>query len=264
MPRSIFALSLFLLLVCVACSATPGGQPPSQANIAPPVQPTIQHYAAQGCRGEHDTLYLAGGNINAYPGWPPNAQPEHIVLHYDNGETIWGKPLYGVPDCVDYMSCRRATFILNPTYAKCTAQGHVYEVATLDGKLVLESSLLQISDPATKGTVYVGFACGRGFAGPDVVSVVNQVQQSGCMSGSSQSQPPVASPTAASNQQTHPYLNAAVEVVGIALVAAGVLGTAYFSYRAAQANAQAQEATYSKPVFCTTTQVGRFWNTTCQ
>ena len=50
------------------------------------------------------------------------------------------------------------------------------------------------------------------------------------------------------------HAGAAVEVVGIAFAAAAVLGTAYFSYRAAQTNAQAQEAT---GVFGTRTASGR-------
>jgi hypothetical protein len=39
------------------------------------------------------------------------------------------------------------------TYKQCAVEGHLYEVITLDGKPVLESSLLQVIDPATRATV---------------------------------------------------------------------------------------------------------------
>jgi hypothetical protein len=229
----------------------------------------ITHYAAVGCKGEHDTITLPGGHINAYPASPPNAQPEHIVLHYDNGTTIWGKPSYGSPDCTNYMTCRRATFILNPAWSQCSPQGHLYEVATLDGKPVLDSSLLQVIDPPTKATVFIAFACGRGFAGPDLTSLISQAQQSGCLQNGSQ---PTTQATASSGQEEHPYLNAGVTIIGIALATAAVLGVAYFGYRAAAANAQAQEAAAmnqqlitNRPVTCTTMQLGsEMWHTTCQ
>jgi len=249
--RPTLGLCLILLVGCAPA------QPLPQQYRQPAFRPTIEHSAAKGCRGEHDTVYLAGCHINAYPVWPPNAQPEHIVLHYDNsGEVIWGKPSYGAPECTDYMTCRRATFILNPTWNQCTPQGHLFEVITLDGKPVLESSLLQIIDPTTRGTAYVAFACGRGFAGPSVTSVADQIQRSGCFSG--------AAPTQAAPQlsQDHPFLNAAVQAVGMTLAAAAVLGTAYFEYRAAAAEARAQ-TTYTAPVCCTTIQVGQMWQTTC-
>jgi hypothetical protein len=66
------------------------------------------------------------------------------------------------------------------------------------------------------------------------------------------------------SQQDHPYLNARAEIIGIALVAAAVLGTAYFGYRAAAENAQAQNA----PITCTTTEWGGalvpMWTANCR
>lgn len=157
MRRLGLALSL-PLAVLLACQAV---QPLTQPHSAPSA---ITHFEASGCNGEHDTISLTGEHIDAYPGWPPKAQPEHIVLHYDNGTSIWGKPSYGSPDCSEFATCRRATFILNPSWNQCTPQGPDYEVLTLDGNPVLHSSLLQIIDPATMKTTYLGFGCGRAFA----------------------------------------------------------------------------------------------------
>jgi hypothetical protein len=261
---------LALLLSLAASFACAQVQAPPQQYAAPPsVAPVVTHFAASGCKGEHDTVSLPGEHINAYPGWPPSAQPQHIVLHYDNGTSIWGKPSYGSPDCSDYMSCRRATFILNPAWNQCSPQGNVYEVLTLDGNPVLDSSLLQITDPRAKmSPAYIGFACGRGFAGPSVTSLVGQVQQSGCLSQAGSAS---AGAPAASGQGGHPYLNAAVEVVGMTLAAAAVLGVAYFGYRASVANAEAQstaamnEQLYiSPPIHCMTNQLtDSMWSTSC-
>ena len=232
-----FKVALCLSLTAlVACAPV---QPQAQQYAAsPPVAPVTTHFAASGCAGEHDTLSLPGGLINAYPAWPPNAQPEHIVLHYNNGTTVWGKASYGSADCTDYMSCRRATFILNPAWKQCAPQGHVYEVVTLDGEPVLESGLLQVIDPPTKATVYIGFACARGFAGQSVTSLIDQIRQSGCLSQASAA----SAAGAPAGQGGHPYLKAAVEVIGVTLAAAAVLGTAYFGYRASMASAQAESA----------------------
>jgi len=87
-PRVTRALCLW---VAVLIECAPVQQAPVQP-VLPPFQPTVQHYVGVGCKGAHDTVYLPGVHINGYPGWPPTAQPEHIVLDYTNGSVIWGKP----------------------------------------------------------------------------------------------------------------------------------------------------------------------------
>jgi hypothetical protein len=243
----VFGLCLTLLTACAAVQPTP------QRISLPPFQPTIEHWAARGCKGEHDTINLAAGHINAYPGWPPRAQPEFIVLHYDTGDVIWGKPSYQTPQCADFTTCRRATFILNPTWNQCSPSGHLYEVETFDGLPVLESSLLWVTDTSTQARVFIAFACGKALAGPDLASVANQARQSGCLAASSGSQGSRAL-APGSIPQVHPYLKAAVSVVGTALVAAAVVGTAYFVYRTMAAQSS---------VACTTFQAGTMWNTYC-
>ncbi|GEM_PF-2624454 len=274
---SVFGLCLTILTACGNV------QPVSPVISSVPFQPTIEHWAARGCRGEHDTLYLPWGHINAYPGFPPRAQPDFIVLHYETGDVIWGKPSYQTPQCPDFATCRRATFILNPAWNQCSPIGHLYEVETLDGHPVLESSLLWVTDTSTQSRVFIAFACGRGIAGPDLASVVSQAQQSGCLAAPSRIQASSALPSG-SMSQDHPYLNAAVSVIGIALVAAAEVGVAYFTYRTMAALSR-QPAGIAPPyagarvsapgplplnphlarptVTCTTLQTGAVWNTTC-
>jgi hypothetical protein len=109
--------------------------------------------------------------------------------------------------------------------------------------------------PATQGTVYVAFACGRGFAGPDLSSIRAQIPEGGCSTQGSAS----ASAVPASGQD-HPYLNAAIGIVGSTLAAAAILGVAYFGYRAAAVSSEA-----NNPVTCTTNQLGTtVWTTTCR
>jgi hypothetical protein len=205
-------------------------QPPPEG-ATPLVTPTISHEAASGCEGEHDTIYLPGLYIDAYPSLPPKAEPEHIVMHLSDGTTIWGKPLYGRKDCTNYMNCRRATLVLNPAWNQCTPQGIFYEVATVDGRLVLNSNFWEITEPTTKTSVYVGFACGQGFASSSLAAVSTQTVESGCLSQAS-----------ASNS------------TGTTVAAAMALGAAYFSYRAA----------YDRTIQCVTDELsGTTWSTKC-
>jgi hypothetical protein len=153
---------------------------------------------------------LPGVSIDAFPSLPPKAQPDHIVLTLNDGRTIWLKPYYASSDCTNYMDCRRATFVLNPTWNRCHPPGISYEVATVDGKLLLESSLLEVTDSTKKANVYVGFACGRGYAGPSLATVSNRTVHGGCLS-----QPSASTP------------------VGTTAAAAIALSAAYFSYGAA-------------------------------
>jgi hypothetical protein len=221
-------LVLFASLVfLIACTPV---QPPLKV-AAPLVTPIISHRAASGCEGAHDTIYLPGLSINAYPGLPPRAQPDYIVLHLSDGTTIWGKPHYGSKDCTNYMNCRRATLVLNPAWNECTPQGIFYEVATVDGRLVLNSNFWEITEPTTKTSVYVGFACGQGFASPSLAVVSTQTLESGCLSQAS-----------ASNS------------AGTTMAAAMALGTAYFTYRAA----------YDHTIQCVTDELnGTTWSTRC-
>jgi hypothetical protein len=200
-------LVLFLpLTFLIAC--TP---PPSRVVEATPlVAPIVSHLVATNCESEHDRIYLPGVYIDAYPKLPPRAEPNHVVLHLSNGNTIWAKPDYGSADCTNYMNCRRATLVLNPAWNRCTPQGVFYEVATNDGGLLFESRLLEITEPINKTTAYVGFACGRGFAGPDFTTVSNQTRENGCLSQSLGS-----------------------TSTGSTLATALTLGATYFGYRAA-------------------------------
>jgi hypothetical protein len=222
-------LALFASLAfLIACTPV---QPSLKVEVAPLVTPIISHKAASGCEGAHDTVYLPGVYIDAYPSLPPKAEPDHIVLHLSNGTTIWGKPHYGSNDCTDYMNCRRATLVLNPAWNQCTPQGIFYDVATVDGRLVLESSVWEITEPTTKASAYVGFACGQGFADPSLTAVSNQTVETGCSS-----LPSASTPT------------------GMTVAAAMALGAAYFSYRAA----------YDRTIHCVTNELSdTTWSTKC-
>jgi hypothetical protein len=222
-----FALfaSLALLIAC-----TPP-KPPLEVPATPLVAPIISHKAAIGCDREHDTIYLPGVYIDAYPHLPPKAQPDHIVLHLSNGTTIWEKPNYGSKECTDYMNCRRATLVLNPAWNQCTPQGVFYEVASVDGRLVLNSNFWQITEPATKTSAYVGIACGQGFASSSLAAVSTQTLQNDCIS-----QIPASNST------------------GTTVAAAMALGATYFNYRAA----------YDHTVECVSDELsGTTWSTRC-
>jgi hypothetical protein len=220
----LFASAAFL----IAC--TPA-QPALKVEATPLITPIVGHNAANGCDGAHETIYLPGAYIDAYPSLPPRAEPDHIVLHLNDGTTIWAKPNYGGEDCRDYMNCRRATLVLNPAWNRCAPRGTFYEVATVDGSLLLESSFWEITEPTKKASAYVGFACGQGFAGPDLTGVSNQTMKSGCSS-----QAPTSSST------------------GMTIAAAMALCVTYFSYQAA----------YDRTVHCVTNELnGTTWSTKC-
>jgi len=205
-------LTLVAILAVYACA--PVQAPPKVVSALD--TPVIRHQAASGCDAAHDRIYLPGVYIDAYPSLPPTADPDHLILHLTDGTTLWGKPRYGSADCIDYMNCRRATLVLNPTWKQCRPQGTSYEVATADGRLVLESDLWEITDLTTKTSAYVGFACGQWFAGSNLTVVSNQTAEK-CSSQASTSIP-----------------------TGTSAAAAIALGAAYFSYHAA----------YDRPVLC--------------
>jgi hypothetical protein len=219
----LFASLAFL----VACTQA---QPLPEVDAPPLITPSINHTAARGCEGTHDTIYLPGVYIDAFPSLPPKAEPDYIVVHLSNGTTLWEKPHYGSGDCTDYMNCRRATLVLNPAWNQCTPRGISYEVATVDGLPVLGSSFWEITEPTTKVSAYVGFACGQGFAGSNLAAVSNQTAENGCLSPASASTP------------------------GMTVATAMALGAAYFSYRAA----------YDRSVHCVTAELsGTIWSTQC-
>ena len=138
---------------------------------------------------------------------------------------------FRVRDCTDYMNCRRATLVLNPAWNQCTPQGIFYEVATVDGRLVLNSNFWQITEPATKTSAYVGIACGQGFASPSLAAVSTQTLQNDCIS-----QAPASNST------------------GTTVAAAMALGATYFNYRAA----------YDHTVECVSNELSRTtWSTRC-
>jgi hypothetical protein len=89
--------------------------------------------------GEYDRLDFSSGNfINAYPYWPPRGPLNFLVIHYNNGDTIWGEPSYGAPDCPDFTHCRRATFRINPTWQKGVPQGTSDGHGSFPGAIRLE------------------------------------------------------------------------------------------------------------------------------
>jgi hypothetical protein len=220
----IFALLRFL----IGCTSV---QQPPKVEATPLVTPITSHNAARGCDGEHDTIYIPGVYIDAYPSLPPKAEPNHIILHLSDGTTIWAKPDYRSNDCSNFINCRRATVVLNPAWNQCSPQGIFYEVATEDGKLIFESSAWEITEPATNASVHVGFACGRGFAASDLTAVSNQTVEQGCLSQS-----------------------AAANSTGRTMAAALALGAAYFNYR----------AVYDRAVQCVTDELSDTrWSTRC-
>jgi hypothetical protein len=203
------------LAVLIACSRA---QTPLLPVAPNPLQhPMVSYSPASGCEGEHETVVLPGAYINAYPSLPPKSEPDHLVLHLINGTTIWSKPLYGREDCADYISCRRATLALNPVWNQCTPHGVFYEVATVDGKPVLESNLWQVIEPTTKTSAYVGLTCNQGYASPSLSAVSNRAAETGCLYPASSS--PSSPMTVAS---------------------AISLAATYFNYRAA----------YQRPIRC--------------
>jgi hypothetical protein len=224
--RSVVLVSLVFIIACTAPV-----QPPIEVQRPALISPIINHQQASGCRGEHDTIFLPGAYIDAYPSLPPRAEPDHIVLHLSDGTTIWSKPEYGTSECTGYMTCRRAVLLLNPAWNACTPHGILYEMTSVDGRLLLESNAWQMTDLKTKATTFVGFSCGEGIAGSDLGAVSRQSQGSACSP-----EAPVSGPT------------------GAKLAAAMNLGTAYFNYR----------ASYDRGVQCVADETSsNSWTTRC-
>jgi hypothetical protein len=218
--------SLAFLIACTADQP-----PPPKVTATALVTPITSHKAARGCNGAHETIYLPGEYIDAYPGLPPKAEPDHVVLYLSDGTTIWAKPHYGSDDCPNYINCSRATLVLNPTWNQCSPQGIFYDAATEDGQLIFDSSAWEITDRRTNASVHVGFACGRGFASPDFTAISNRTAESRCLSPTSASTP-----------------------TGANVAAALALGSAYFNYR----------ASYGRAVHCVANELSATtWSTKC-
>ena len=228
-------------------------QQQSAAQSAPPgISPhlTLQsHVTAQGRMGEHDVVQFQSGYINAYPEW---ARLDHLVIHYNNGTTVWGKPSYG-PDCADAYTCRRARFRVN-------GGGKILEAVTLDGRPVLQSALLQINDPGAAITFYLLNVPPNWFAGPDLPSVVAQAKQAQAQQ-IQQQQPQAQAPQPSSGG--HPYLSAAATVFGAALGAALVLATAYVAAREQSIQSSQQSLQAMQPTTCYGRAQGSGYLTTC-
>ena len=200
------------IIATVGCSQSRSPIVPTVAS-APLAAPTVTHQVARGCESAHDTIYVPGISIDAFPSLPPKAQPDHIVLNLNDGTTIWAEPSYGSEDCVNYLDCRRANVILNPIWNdECKPQGDAFEVATADGRLVFNSSLFVVTETATGSTAYVGFTCGRGLAASSFLAVVNRITDESCL-------PPLGDSNASR--------------AGATMAASMELGAAYFHYRAA-------------------------------
>ncbi|MGB8412598.1 MAG: hypothetical protein WCE23_07215 [Candidatus Binatus sp.] len=181
--------------------------------------------------------------MDAYPDWP---NLDHLMIHYSNGDTIWGKPLYGTSNCANSYTCRQALFNIN--------KGPTLEVLRLDGKPVLNSSLMQITYPKTGGVFYIALSGGRMVAAPDLQSLAQKVGQA---QQSASQAPQSPSPTPASGEE-HPYLKAGVQIVEGTLAAVLVLGMAYLNYRA-----QVQASYNANNFSCTSSEMGNFWYTNC-
>ena len=116
------------------------------------------HMAARGCWSEHDAFIFPNGNrIEFYPYAPPY-RFDHLLIHFANGDEIWGQPRYASPDCPNSNRCQSASLRLNPAWQACVPSGHLYEIRTLDGRPVLMSSLFQVTDTATKLSVNLNLA----------------------------------------------------------------------------------------------------------
>jgi hypothetical protein len=210
-----------------------GNAPQPNAQLIPAAQNDPAHYR----------FTLSNGWMDAYPDWP---NLDHLMIHYGNGETIWGKPLYGTPNCANSYTCRQALFNIN--------KGPILEVLTLDGKPVLDSSLLQITYPKTGGVVYLAVSSGRMFAASDLQSLTQQVSQA----QQSASQARQSASSTSGPGEEHPDLKAGVEVVTGTLAAVLVLGMAYLDYRA-----QVRSSYNANNISCTSSEMGNSWYTNC-
>ena len=88
-----------ILALCIASftacapqqqASQPASTSSSTAGIAP--QHTAQFIPASQNDPAHYRFTLPNGWMDAYPDWP---NLDHLMIHYSNGDTIWGKPLYG-------------------------------------------------------------------------------------------------------------------------------------------------------------------------
>ena len=243
--RLVPILALFVVSF-TACASQPAASPQastSSTTVGTASQSTAQFVPASQNDPAHYRFTISNGWMDAYPDWP---NLHYLIIQYSNGERIWGMPLYQSPNCANSYTCKQALFNIN--------KGPVLEVLTLDGKPVLNSSLLQITNPKTGGVVYLAVSNGRMFAGPDLQSLaqqVSQAQQSASQAPQSASPPP---PTG----EEHPYLKAGVEVVTGTLAAVLVLGMAYLDYRA-----QVQSSYNANNISCTSSEMGNFWYTNC-
>lgn len=236
-------------------------QPPAPPPAPPPPSVEISHEPAHGKVGEHDRLdFGAGGYINAYPFWPPRGEPTFLVIHYNNGDTVWGEPSYSAPDCPDFTHCRRATFRINPTWKNGEPHGQLYEVVTLDGRPVLNSVVLQVIDPQTTTTAYVVSDHGVWFAGASLRDIFAQSQAA---KATGQQAAPSATPVSQGADSGSAWAAGAQafgSALGVTMAAAFALGAAYLEAREQNLAYRAQ----SIPLSCTTTHTGVFWNTRCQ
>ncbi len=136
------------------------------------------HMPARGCWDEHDAFVSANGNrIEFYP----RAYPyrfDHLLIHFANGDEIWGQPTYTSPDCPDSNRCQRAHLRLNPTWQACVPSGHLYEIRSLDDRAVLMSSHFQVIDSATKLSIDLNWALLAGKIPTDGVLAIGLAELS--------------------------------------------------------------------------------------
>jgi hypothetical protein len=77
------------IIATVGCSQSRSPIMPTVAS-AHLAAPTVTHKFARGSESAHDTIYVPGISIDAFPSLPPKALPDHIVLNLNDGTTIWG------------------------------------------------------------------------------------------------------------------------------------------------------------------------------
>ena len=80
------------------------------------------HVPARGCWNEHDAFVFPNGNrIEFYPYAYPY-RFDHLLIHYANGDEIWGQPTYTSPDCPDSNRCQKAASPSEPDLASLRSQ----------------------------------------------------------------------------------------------------------------------------------------------